>query len=413
MRIRHSLVSATALATLAIIPAPLMAQMDAPIAKARLASSSPVRMKMNVLFIYDSSGSMWGHQDGKPKVDLAREVLNQVISGLPPDANMGLVAYGHRQKNACGDIELLAPIGAKSADEIKSIVAGLKPKGITPLSEALATAADAFKGIEGAKMIVLITDGAEECSGDPCEVTRKLALSGLVVRVNVVGFSLSEKESKQLQCIAKEGTGRYFDVKSKETLASTIKEISQEIKVYVPPPAAPVVPQPSFPTTMPPLDSVLSEVKPVEEKPLGINLLDPANGGFLAKADNPRWESAIKSEENASAWVNVGQEAIFGFKDKRPATFSQFELAVRGSAPQNMQQFSLYGSSDSVDGPYYLIGHFSADNSKGPTRFQQFRFSDTTARYVKIKVLGNYGYPMQGGWGNTEVQQIRLMGKQP
>ena len=159
--------------------------------------TNPLGLKTNILFILDSSGSMWAQIEGKAKVDT-----------LPPDADMGLLTFGHRKKGDCKDIELVAPIGAKKPEEIKAIANALQPKGNTPLSAALMQAADAFKGVNGAKMIVLITDGGEECEADPCAVARKLALSGLVVRVNVIGFAPTDAEREQLQCIAKEGTGR-------------------------------------------------------------------------------------------------------------------------------------------------------------------------------------------------------------
>lgn len=404
----HWLYTATAVVTLAFSPLPAQAQTLDPLAKVRMAGTAPMKIKMNVLFIYDSSGSMWGHQDGQPKVELGREVLNTVMAGLPPDANLGLIAYGHRQKNACSDIELLAPIGSKTPAELKELVGKLRPNGITPLSDALATAADAFKGVEGAKMIVLITDGAEECSGDPCEVTRKLALSGLVVRVNVVGFSLSAKESAQLQCIAREGTGRYFDVKNRETLTTTIKEITHDIKTYVPPPPQKPPLRTDFTTTMPPIEDVPA-LKPIAPRTDLTNLLSPANGGKMVKADNPRFEASIGDAQNASAWVIAGQEAVFAFKGGKPATISQFELSIPASAPQNVQDFELMASNDSVAGPYFMLGRYSADNLPGT---QHFTFSETTARYVKLRVVSNYGYAMQG-WGNTQLHQLRLLGKQP
>lgn len=37
----------------------------------------------NILFILDASGSMAGRIDGKPKMDVAKEVMTNLIDGLP------------------------------------------------------------------------------------------------------------------------------------------------------------------------------------------------------------------------------------------------------------------------------------------------------------------------------------------
>ncbi|RJQ79669.1 MAG: hypothetical protein C4519_10880 [Desulfobacteraceae bacterium] len=38
-----------------------------------------------VVFVLDASGSMWGQIDGKAKIVIAKEVLNNLIDGLPQD----------------------------------------------------------------------------------------------------------------------------------------------------------------------------------------------------------------------------------------------------------------------------------------------------------------------------------------
>ena len=50
------------------------------------------------LIVLDASGSMWGQIDGKPKLQIAREALAEVLKGIPPETELGLIAYGHRDK---------------------------------------------------------------------------------------------------------------------------------------------------------------------------------------------------------------------------------------------------------------------------------------------------------------------------
>ena len=50
---------------------------------------------------------------------------------------LGFMAYGHREKGSCTDIELFIAPAPASAAEIEGTAKGLNPKGKTPLSEAV------------------------------------------------------------------------------------------------------------------------------------------------------------------------------------------------------------------------------------------------------------------------------------
>ncbi|MEZ5392330.1 MAG: VWA domain-containing protein [Bryobacterales bacterium] len=64
----------------------------------------------NLVLILDASGSMWGRVGGETKIEAARRVVRDLTVKLPTEARLGLVAYGHRQKGDCNDIEeLVAP----------------------------------------------------------------------------------------------------------------------------------------------------------------------------------------------------------------------------------------------------------------------------------------------------------------
>src|SRR5438477_3256469 len=60
----------------------------------------------NILFIVDSSGSMKAKAGAKTKMEAAKEVIANLIGDLPQNVHAGLMAYGHRQKNDCKDVEL-------------------------------------------------------------------------------------------------------------------------------------------------------------------------------------------------------------------------------------------------------------------------------------------------------------------
>ena len=50
---------------------------------------------------------MWGQIDGTSKMEIARDVLGDLVQGWSAETNLGLVAYGHRSQGDCTDIETL------------------------------------------------------------------------------------------------------------------------------------------------------------------------------------------------------------------------------------------------------------------------------------------------------------------
>ena len=112
---------------------------------------------------------MWGQIEGTPKISIAREVLGSVLTDLPSDLSLGLMAYGHREKGNCSDIELIIAPAPGSAAEIVGTAEGISPKGKTPLSAAVRMAAEQLRYTEDKATVILITDGLERDPDDTLE----------------------------------------------------------------------------------------------------------------------------------------------------------------------------------------------------------------------------------------------------
>ena len=180
----------------------------------------------NILFVLDSSGSMWGKVDGKTKMSIAKSALPQLLGEVPSGTKLGLLVYGHRDKSSCEDVELLLPMGDASADSVGSALTRIKPIGKTPIALALEQASTAFPaGTEkDSNSVVLISDGIETCNGDPCAVAGKLAAANIRVKVHVVGFDISQEDRAALECIAANGNGKYFSASSPEGFTEAVSE---------------------------------------------------------------------------------------------------------------------------------------------------------------------------------------------
>ncbi len=189
-----------------------------------------------VVLVLDASGSMWGQIDGKTKMEIAKEVVGKVVNNWKPSDELGLVAYGHREKGSCTDIEVVREAGLLNATSYMDAVNALNPKGKTPMTAAVRMAAESLKFTEKKATVILVSDGIETCEPDPCAVAAELEKLGVELTVHTVGFGLDNQGAvAQLKCLAEKTGGT-------STTASNAKELEDALNKTVataPPPSPP------------------------------------------------------------------------------------------------------------------------------------------------------------------------------
>tara|TARA_R110001592_G_scaffold29350_6_gene106550 strand:+ start:16501 stop:17832 length:1332 start_codon:yes stop_codon:yes gene_type:complete len=185
----------------------------------------PVYADTNIIFIVDASGSMKEKVENQTRMEAAKDVLGKTLEGIPKTANLGLMVYGHRNAKDCSDIELVSPLGGDDAATLQKTISTLEAKGETPIAESIRQASKSFAAFKGQdNKIILVTDGLEECQGDPCAAAKEVKASGLDVTVNVVGFTLGEEEAKAVQCITEATGGKYYGAADVEALTTALQE---------------------------------------------------------------------------------------------------------------------------------------------------------------------------------------------
>ncbi|MGI9452204.1 MAG: hypothetical protein ACR2QH_16425 [Geminicoccaceae bacterium] len=92
--------------------------------KAERAAAATVERAILVL---DASGSMWGQIEGVPKITIAREVIDGLLQDWDPSVELGVTAYGHREKGNCADIETLVPVGPTNRQAVIAAIDALNP----------------------------------------------------------------------------------------------------------------------------------------------------------------------------------------------------------------------------------------------------------------------------------------------
>ncbi len=205
---------------------------------------------------------MWGGLGRSSKMKIAREAIAQSLLGLDGRLALGLVAYGHRRRGYCGDIEALQPVAPLNARRIAGIIKKIQPVGKTPISGALREAArllseasddpdsgdpsgasgDRARGPDanpvregGAKAsrqpgsIVLLSDGYENCRQDPCATVRALRRMMPGLRFHVIALAMKPEDLQRIQCVARLGGGKLVEVASRDELEEALSEVFTDI----------------------------------------------------------------------------------------------------------------------------------------------------------------------------------------
>ena len=189
--------------------------------------------KASIMFILDVSGSMAAKLEGQRKIVLAKKAFNEMLDGLPADTHAGLYVYGHYGNRDCDAVEKKLPLGVIDKPRMRGEVDKLKAlHGATPLTKSL-MAAVGFLGDykqPGQKSIVLLSDGEENCGGDPVAFANKAGkMLGDLVKIYVVGFDVGDKERAQLEGVAKAGHGAYFDAANAAELTAALNKVTAQV----------------------------------------------------------------------------------------------------------------------------------------------------------------------------------------
>ena len=210
-----------------------------------------------VEIVMDFSGSMsnW--------IGVAKRSMSAIVAQIPSTVKVGFRVFGHdnygnnpnknstlRQikkivkKNgkyqivteksclgttsgACSATAQVAPITTANTNSLLAGMNSVQLGGATPLVYALdRTVYQDFVpfGNTTPKKIVLITDGGENCGGDPCAFAKQLMSKRSDVHIDVVLVSSS---SKALACLANTTGGHFYTVDNLSDFSTTITQSIQ------------------------------------------------------------------------------------------------------------------------------------------------------------------------------------------
>lgn len=182
------------------------------------------RQTTRILFVFDASQSMVGRWTTGTKMQVAVRLLNDLVDSLQKrtDVELALRMYGHQSyvpPQDCGDTKLEVPFGKYNHTRIKDRLKNAQPRGTTPIAYSLEQAANDFPlGDNTRNIIILITDGIEECKGDPCAISKALQSRGIIIKPFVIGVGLDDYAKNSLRCI-----GTFYNANTEESFQDIIK----------------------------------------------------------------------------------------------------------------------------------------------------------------------------------------------
>jgi hypothetical protein len=180
--------------------------------------------------VIDSSEAMYAPLDTFRKYYLIRKALYARASAVPAGLPTILVAYGHRPKLACTDVEALVPLEAFDAQHMLKAVLNIRPHGSAPLAEALKAAASALGEPSGmSERILLIAAAGDNCDGDPCAAAGELAAKRPDLTIDVLAVGPANEDVPALRCIADRGRGKLTLVTTSDSLEPALTSALQSL----------------------------------------------------------------------------------------------------------------------------------------------------------------------------------------
>lgn len=175
---------------------------------------------------------MYAPWNSNIKIEVAKKVMSEFLDSLQniPDLQLALRCYGHttffKPERNCKDSKLEVPFSNAKTNylKIKQRINKLEPLGTTPIAYSLGECTADFTPCSNCRnIVILITDGIEECNGNPCQVSIELQKKGIFLRPFVIGVGLDVKFADVFGCM-----GKFYDVTNEANFKDVLKLVITE-----------------------------------------------------------------------------------------------------------------------------------------------------------------------------------------
>lgn len=203
--------------------------------------TAPSEQHTRVLIILDCSHSMWDRWQSDAKIKVTQQVLLKFMDSVANQQNIevALRVFGHLNKNSYGT-RLEVPFEKDNNYKIQSKIKTLVPNGSCTAATALSNSLNDFPPLTGdskddvqpRNIILIITDGMDDCDGNICDVARQVQMSGVIVQTFILGIGDKKDFQHSLDC-----AGKFTYVPNEEQYTETLYNIfrlsEEEARVVV------------------------------------------------------------------------------------------------------------------------------------------------------------------------------------
>ncbi len=160
--------------------------------------------------IWDASGSMWGEQENQDKIDISKDILNQLVVSFEDEVNLGLRVFGAKRPADKRDSFLaVKPLG-RNKKNILGYITNIRPLGKSPINYSLIKAKEDLIKLPGNKKhILLITDCINNGDISLDDVIAQFVNEQIIISVINIGDT-DNQQSKDLQRLVQLTGGQYY-----------------------------------------------------------------------------------------------------------------------------------------------------------------------------------------------------------
>ena len=206
-----------------------------------LLSINSVFAETQTLILLDASSSMNKKFDNNSLFYYAIYAVFQVLNSYNYNDQLGLRIIGLGKDDnltniilnldtICYKTHLAIPIGPNTKNSIYNVTRSILPLGVaTPLEYTLRQAINYDFAITGdLKHIILITDGGENCGGDPCRYIREIRATRNDIRIDIIALAVPDEDFPLFNCLANETNGQFINILKPENVGPAVKQIMSQ-----------------------------------------------------------------------------------------------------------------------------------------------------------------------------------------
>jgi Ca-activated chloride channel homolog len=182
-----------------------------------IGSSSPVmgqevtryQPKVNrILFLLDGSGSMNEKWGSRTRFEAAKDILFHLVDSIEhknKHVEFAIRIFGFqqpRERHDCKDSRLVVAFAKNNAPNFRKSLLAIKPQGMTPIAYSIEEGAKDFPiDSHALNAIILISDGEENCSGDPCRLAKEFVKRRVSLKPFIIGLNVDVRNQQKFECI--------------------------------------------------------------------------------------------------------------------------------------------------------------------------------------------------------------------